>query len=57
MDAQPNDVEPQLDGSRGGHRNDAVLVGKRRMIDRVVFQVELADADLLGQAVGFDQRA
>ena len=49
-------LEAQLDGARRGDGDDAILVRERRMIDRVVFQVQLADAELLGEAVGFDER-
>ena len=34
--------EAELDGARGGDRDDAILVGQRRMVDAVVLDVELA---------------
>ena len=43
-------LEAQLDGARGRHRHDAVLVRQRRMVHRVVFDVELAQAEAVGEA-------
>jgi hypothetical protein len=37
----------ELDGARCGNRDDAVLVRQRRMVHRVVFHVQLADAEPL----------
>ncbi len=50
------DLESQLDGARGGHRDDAILVGQRGMIDRVVLEVQLAHAEPLRQAIAAHER-
>ena len=42
-------LETELHGPRGRHRDDAVLVGERRMVDRVVLDVQLGDAELARQ--------
>ena len=44
VDAQASTVEAELPGARRRHRDDAVLVGQRRMVDRIVLDVELAQA-------------
>ena len=49
-------LEPELDGLRKCHRDDAVLERERRIIDGVVLDVELGDAERLGQPVGPDKR-
>ena len=36
-------LEAELHRARGGDRDDAVLVGQRRMVHRVVLDVELAE--------------
>ncbi len=48
--------EAEFHGARGGHRHDAVLVGERRVVDAVVLDVQLADAEALGQARRRHQR-
>src|SRR5690606_29481106 len=50
------DLETQLDGARGRYRHDAILVGTGRMVDRIVLDVEFANAEAPGQPVGLDQR-
>ncbi len=49
-------VEPELHGARRRDRHDAVLVGQRRMVDRIVLDIELADAEALRQPAAADQR-
>ena len=49
-------VESELDGARRRHRDDAVLVGERGMVDRVVLDVELVDAEPRGQAIAAHER-
>ena len=49
-------LEAQLDGLRERHGHDAVLERQRRMIDGVVLDVELGDAQRPGQPIGADQR-
>ena len=51
-----DDLEPELDGARRRHRDDAVLVRQRRVIDGVVLDVELADAEPLRQPRAADER-
>ena len=50
-------LEAELDGLRKRHRDDAVLERERRMIDGVVLDVKLRDAERPGQPIGPDQRA
>ena len=49
-------LEAELHGARRGDRDDAVLVRQRRMVHRVVLDVQLADAEPLGQAVAAHER-
>ena len=49
-------LESELDGARGGDRDDAILVRERRMIDGIVLEIQLADAERLREAIGFDER-
>ena len=49
-------LEAKLLGARGGHRHDAVLVRQRRMIDRVVLDVQLAQPEFLSEARAADER-
>src|SRR5262249_17515485 len=49
-------LEPQLHRARRGDRNDAILVRQRRMVHRVVLDVELADAEPIGEPVAADER-
>jgi hypothetical protein len=49
-------VEAELDGLGQRDGDDAVLVGKRRIIGGVVLDVELFDAQFGGELVGADQR-
>ena len=56
VDAQRDHLEAELDGARGGDRDDAVLVRQRRMIDRVVFEVQLAEPEPLREPVAADER-
>ena len=49
-------LEPELDRARRRDRDDAILVGQRRMIHRIVLDVELADAEPLRQPIAADQR-
>ena len=50
------DREPELDRARRGDRDDAILVGTGRMVDRVVLDVQLADAEPRGEPVGAHER-
>ena len=49
-------LEAELHGAGGGDRDDAVLVRQRRMIDRVVFEIQLAETEPLGEPVAADER-
>ncbi len=49
-------LESQLDGLRQRDGHDAVLEGERRVIDRVVLDVQLGHAEGAGQSVGADER-
>ncbi len=49
-------LEAELDRPGRRDRDDAVLVGQRRMVDRVVLDVELADAEPVGQPSAAHQR-
>ena len=49
-------VEPELEGPCGGNRHDAVLVGQRRMIHRIVLDVDLAHAKTLGEPPAAHER-
>src|SRR5262245_20781299 len=48
--------EAEFHGARGRDRDDAILVRERRMVDRVVLDVELADAKPLRQARAAHER-
>ena len=48
--------EPELHGARRRHRDDAILVRQRRMVDRIVLDVQLLQAEPLGEPVGADER-
>ena len=50
------DVEPELHGARRRHRDDAVLVGERRMIHGIVFDVELADTEARREPIAAHER-
>jgi hypothetical protein len=45
----PEYVEAQLDRLRRRDRHDSVLVRERRMVDRIVFDVQLRKAELFGE--------
>src|SRR6185436_3944189 len=49
-------LEPELQRAGRRHRHDAVLVGQRRVIHRVVLDIELARAKPLRQAIAAHQR-
>ena len=49
-------VEAEFERAGGGDRHHAILVGERRMVDRVVLDVQLAQAEALGQARAADER-
>ena len=49
-------LEPELERPRRRHRHHAVLVRQRRVIHRVVLDVELARAEPLRQAIAAHQR-
>ena len=48
--------EPELHRPRGRNGDDAVLVGERRMVDRVVLDEHFRDAKLAGQARRANER-
>ena len=48
--------DPSSHGARRRHRHDAILVGQRRMVDRVVLDVQLAQAQALRQPRAADER-
>ena len=56
VDAQASTLKPSSTRARGRDRHDAVLVRQRRMVDRVVLDVQLADAEPIGQTVAAHQR-
>ena len=49
-------LESELDGTRRRNRDDAILVRERRMVDGIVLEIQLADAQLLRETIGFDER-
>src|SRR5262249_47325260 len=49
-------VEPELQRSRRCNGNDAILVRERRMVYRVVLDVQLADANPVRQPTGAHER-
>ncbi len=49
-------LEPQLDCAGGGDRHDPILVGQRRMVDRIVFDIQLAYAQTFRQTIAADER-
>jgi len=55
VDAQARTLNPSSTAGRRD-RDDAVLVGERRMVDRIVLDVELAEAEPLGETVAAHER-
>ena len=49
-------LEPQLHRARRRHRDDAILVGQRRMVHRIILDVQLADAEPIGEPIAAHQR-
>ena len=56
MDAQREHVEAELHGASRRHRDHAILVGERRVVHRIVFDVQLARPRRDAEAVGLHQR-
>jgi hypothetical protein len=52
VEAQPKTVKPSSTARVAATETDAILVGQRRVVDAVVLDVELADAEARGQAIG-----
>src|SRR5687767_3243873 len=50
-----NGIEPELYRFRDSDGHNTVLVGKGRMIDRVILHIQFFHTQVGGQAVGFDE--
>ena len=49
-------LETKLQRPRRRHRDDAILVRQRRMVHRVIFDVQLAQAEAIGQPIAAHER-
>jgi hypothetical protein len=50
------DIEPEFERAGSRHRHDTVLVRERGMVDGVVFDVQLAKSEAIGQTRASDER-